>query len=58
LQAAGDLSKGFLTAGAINYFVCRSPLGAKALSAVPKAMSQTKSGDPAGTKTLAKAKKR
>ena len=58
LQAAGDLSKGFLTAGAINYFVCRSPQGAKALGAVPAAMSQTRSGDPAGTKALAKPKKR
>jgi hypothetical protein len=55
LRNVGDLSKGVLVAGAINYFVCRRQAGAKAAAAVPKLMADTQSGDPLG-KAMAKSK--
>jgi len=58
LRGAGDLTKGVLTAGAINYFVCRRPQGAKAAAPVPRLMAETQAGDPLGAKSMAKAKKR
>jgi len=58
LRGAGDLTKGVLVAGAINYFVCRRPQGAKAAAAVPRLMADPQAGDPLGTKAKAKAKKR
>jgi len=61
LKNAGDLSKGVLVAGAINYFVCKRLLGAKAAAPVPRLMADTQSGDPLGkamSKSGARAKKR
>lgn len=49
LRGAGDISKGTLTAGALNYFVCRRAAGAKeAAKPVPKEMQKVSEGDPSG----------
>jgi len=60
LRGVGDLGKGVLTAGAINYFVCRRPPGAKPAKAAPRLMAETHTGDPLGAKSKSKgrAKKR
>jgi hypothetical protein len=52
LKGAGDLSRGTLTAGAINYFVCREkeqPSHAGAKLAEPQ-IGATGKGDPSGEK--------
>lgn len=56
LRGVGDLSKGVLTAGAINYFVCRRPAGAAPLKAAPRLMAEAQRGDPLGAKATAKAR--
>jgi hypothetical protein len=58
LKNAGDLSKGVLVAGAINYFVCKRQVGAKAAESIPKLMADTQDGDPLGSKANAKSKAR
>jgi len=47
LVGAGDLSKGVLTAGALNYFVCRERVGAQAAQPT-EAERQSATGDPLG----------
>jgi len=57
LRGVGDLSKGGLTAGAINYFVCRRkavPGAAK----IPQAMQSVQTGDPLAGKQPKGAKSR
>lgn len=49
LAGVGNLKAGGLTAGAINYFVCRRPTGA-AEAAIPKGMEKARAGDPLGDK--------
>ncbi|HMF57911.1 MAG TPA: hypothetical protein VK619_16330 [Pyrinomonadaceae bacterium] len=47
LRGVGDLSKGGLTAGAINYYVCKRAPGTKAAAKpVPREMQQVSEGDP------------
>ena len=55
LRGVGDLTKGCITAGAINYFVCRRAAGA-AEGKVPRAMQAAAQGDPLGRKSGAKAR--
>ena len=51
LRGVGDINKGVLTAGAINYFVCRRPAGATAAAKpIPKEMQKVSEGDPGGGK--------
>ncbi|PYP83554.1 MAG: hypothetical protein DMG65_24140 [Candidatus Angelobacter sp. Gp1-AA117] len=52
LHAVGDLSKGTLTAGAINYFVCReaNQTGAAGLKLAETVRGKAQSGDPHGEK--------
>jgi hypothetical protein len=62
LRGVGDLSRGALTAGAINYFVCRRVAGVPT-GKVPAAMEAVSAGDPGGkqmttTKRKATSKKR
>jgi hypothetical protein len=47
LVGVGDLSKGVLTAGALNYFVCRERVG-QAAAQLTGAQSQSATGDPLG----------
>jgi hypothetical protein len=47
LVGAGDLSKGVLTAGALNYFVCRERVGTQAAQPT-EAERQSATGDPLG----------
>jgi hypothetical protein len=49
LRAVGDLSKGGLTAGAINYFVCKRREKAPA-SKIPAGMADVQAGDPLSSK--------
>jgi hypothetical protein len=51
LAGVGNLKGGCITAGAINYFVCKRAAGA-AEAAVPKGMEKARAGDPLGEKAL------
>ncbi|HEX6731474.1 MAG TPA: hypothetical protein VF074_15725, partial [Pyrinomonadaceae bacterium] len=58
LVGVGNLKAGGITAGAINYFVCKRAPGA-AEPAIPKGMEKARAGDPWGEKALqAKSPKR
>lgn len=51
LGAVGNLKAGAITAGAINYFVCRRLPGVAAAK-IPRGMESPRAGDPLGTKAL------
>jgi hypothetical protein len=47
LEQAGDLKKGLVTAGALNYFVCRQRVGATPAEAI-ELPGTVRAGDPIG----------
>jgi hypothetical protein len=47
LEGVGDLNKGILTAGALNYFVCRERVG-HPQAEIPEAEAKAEAGDPLG----------
>jgi hypothetical protein len=51
LVGVGNLKAGGITAGAINYFVCKRAPGA-AEAPIPKGMEKARAGDPWGEKAL------
>jgi hypothetical protein len=49
LAGVGNLKGGAITAGAINYYVCKREAGAAA-GKIPEAMAKPREGDPLGDK--------